>query len=137
MSLVPVELPFLVELPTPIEPPLPSMSSQNNNEELKKPVCIQKQPNPKFSPKNKPADTTTLPQNLPFPESFSIRVQLAIKNGSVAPERTQLIADVGIFYYGLSSHPKQGDYKRIAILVCEKFPELRDSSQASYWVSIT
>ncbi|XP_028419230.1 uncharacterized protein LOC114544961 [Dendronephthya gigantea] len=61
---------------------------------------------------------------------------MAIKNGSVAPERTQLIADVGTFYYGLSSHPKQGDYKRIAILVCEKFPELRDFNQASYWVSI-
>ncbi|XP_028395728.1 uncharacterized protein LOC114519757, partial [Dendronephthya gigantea] len=83
-----------------------------------------------------PNSVDTLPQNLPFPERLSIKVEAAINNGSVASERTQLIADIGTFYFGLSHHPRQGDYKRIAILVCERFPELRDSNPSNYWVSI-
>ena len=126
-------VPVGLVVPFPIEPPIPFVSlmpieaslscnsSQSSNEELKKTVVIQNQSELKCSPRNKAVDTDNLPHNLPFPENFSIHVESAIKNGSVAPEQTQLIADVGTFYYGLSTHPKQGDYKRIAILVCQKF----------------
>ena len=74
--------------------------------------------------------------NLPFPNRFSIRVEKAIEDGNVLPVRRQLIADVGIFYSGICSHPQQGDYKRMAIMICDKFPELKDSNNARYWVSV-
>ena len=34
----------------------------------------------------------------------------------------------------LASHPQQGDYKRMALLTCEKFPSLKDSDPSKYWV---
>ncbi len=75
-----------------------------------------------------------LPDPLPFPDNFSVAVQQAISNGSVLPVRRQLINDIGSFYLGLTNHPQQGDYKRMALLICQKFPELRDTSPSSYWV---
>ena len=76
-----------------------------------------------------------LPDPLPFPSNFSIAVQQAIDQGSILPVRRQFVSDVGLFYFGLTSHPQQGDYKRIALLICQKFPELRDTTPATYWVS--
>ena len=75
-----------------------------------------------------------LPGHLPFPDRFSIRVEEAISNHDILSVRRQLICDLGSFYYALSKHPLQGDYKRIALAVCDKFPDLRDSSPSSYWV---
>ena len=85
-SPVPVGLtvPFHVEpliafvSPMPIEASSPSSSSQSINEELKKTVVIQNQSELKCSPRNKAIHTDNLPQNLPFPENFSIRVESAI-----------------------------------------------------------
>jgi len=42
--------------------------------------------------------------------------------------------DLGSFYYALSKHPLQGDYKRMTLGVCDKFPDLRDSNPSTYWV---
>lgn len=78
-----------------------------------------------------------LPDPLPFPCNFSVVVQRAIDNGSVLSVRRHLVNDIGSFYLGLTSHPQQGDYKRIALLVCKKFPELRDSTPSNYWVSFS
>lgn len=125
--------------PSVMRTPLKPLDSQMNNEESvesckgKTVGLPQKKCN--FQSDKTPNSSEALPQNLPFPERLSIKVEAAISNGSVVHERTQLIADVGTFYYGLSRHPRQGDYKRIAILVCERFPELRDSNPSNYWVS--
>lgn len=70
-----------------------------------------------------------LPANLPFPSKFSMRVETAIESGNVLKVRRQLIADFGMFYIGMCPNPQQGDYKRIAIVICEKFPELKDSTE--------
>jgi hypothetical protein len=70
---------------------------------------------------------------LPFPNNFSVAVQQAIDNGSVLSVWRHLVNDIGSFYFGLTSHPQQGDYKRIALLICKKFPELRDSTP-TWWV---
>lgn len=78
-----------------------------------------------------------LPDPLPFPNNFSVAVQQAIDNGSVLSVRRHLVNDIGSFYFGLTSHPQQGDYKRIALLICKKFPELRDSTPSNYWVSFS
>ena len=75
-----------------------------------------------------------LPHHLPFPDRFSIRVEEAITSDNILSVRRQLISDVGSFYYALSKHPLQGDYKRMALAVCDKFPDLRDSNPSSYWV---
>lgn len=75
-----------------------------------------------------------LPGHLPFPDRFSIRVEEAICNNNILSVRRQLISDLGSFYYALSKHPLQGDYKRMALAVCDKFPDLRDSNPSSYWV---
>ena len=75
-----------------------------------------------------------LPDHLPFPERFSIRVEKAIRDGNVLSVRSQLIADISTFYYRLASHPQQGDYKRMALLTCEKFPSLKDSDPSKHWV---
>lgn len=76
-----------------------------------------------------------LPDPLPFPNNFSVAVQQAIDNETVLSVRQHLVNDIGSFYFGLTSHPQQGDYKRIALLICKKFPELRDSTPSNYWVS--
>ena len=68
-----------------------------------------------------------------FP-SECVRVENAIRDGNVLSVRSQLIADISTFYYGLASHPQQGDYKRMALLTCEKFPSLKDSDPSKYWV---
>ena len=78
-----------------------------------------------------------LPDPLPFPSNFSVVVQEAMDNGNVLPVRRHLVNDIGSFYFGLTSHPQQGDYKWIALLICKKFPELRDSTPSSYWVSFS
>ncbi len=88
---------------------------------------------PQKSPKEK-LSVLGLPDHLPFPERFSIRVENAIRDGNVLSVRSQLIADISTFYYGLASHPQQGDYKRMALLTCEKFPSLKDSDPSKYWV---
>ena len=75
----PVEPPIPFVSPMPIEASLQSSSSQSRNEELKKTVVIQYQSESKCSPRNKAVDTDNLPQNLPFPENFSICVKSAIK----------------------------------------------------------
>ncbi len=74
---------------------------------------------------------TGLPANLPFPDRFSMKVEMAINAGNILPQRKQLIAT---FYYSICSNPLQGDYKCIAIKMCEKFPELKDSTGPRYWV---
>ena len=58
-----------------------------------------------------------------------MRVETAIESGNVLKVRRQLIADFGMFYIGMCPNPQQGDYKRIAIVICEKFPELKDSTE--------
>jgi hypothetical protein len=123
---------------TPFKP-LDACDSQKNNEESVG-SCEEKtvgltQIKCNYQSGKSPNSDEALPHNLPFPERLSIKVEAAISNRSVVSERTQLIADVSTFYYGLSRHPRQGDYKRIAILVCERFPELRDSNPSNYWVS--
>lgn len=76
-----------------------------------------------------------LPLNLSFPDKFSIRVKSAITAGNVLPVRRQLIADIATFYHGLCSTLRQGDYKRIAMKMCERFPELKeDITDSQYWV---
>lgn len=75
-----------------------------------------------------------LPEILPFPSRFSRCVENAMEKGSVLPVRTFVIADIGAFFYGMTSHPKQGEYKRMALLTCKKFPELKDSNPTNYWV---
>jgi hypothetical protein len=61
-------------------------------------------------------------------------VETAIESGNVLKVRRQLIADFGMFYIGMCPNPQQGDYKRIAIVICEKFPELKDSIASRFWV---
>ena len=80
------------------------------------------------------AEKTRLPDHLPFPDRFSITVEQAISANQVLSVRRQLISDLGAFYFALSKHPLQGDYKRMALLICNKFPDLRDSNPSSYWV---
>ena len=75
-----------------------------------------------------------LPGHLPFPDRFSIRVEEAISSDNILSVRRQLISDLGSFYYALSKHPLQGDYKRMALAIRDKFPDLRDSNPSSYWV---
>ena len=75
-----------------------------------------------------------LPLHLPFPDRYSIKVEKAIEAGNVLPVRRQLIADLATFYHGLCSEPLQGDYKRMALKACERFPELKDVTGSSYWV---
>ena len=84
---------------------------------------------------NSPTSKARLPDHLPFPDHFSIRVEEAIASNQVLAVRKQLISDIGAFYFALSKHPLQGDYKRIALRICDKFPDLRDSCPSSYWVS--
>ena len=84
---------------------------------------------------NQKDKTCGLPDHLPFPNKFSMKVEAAIAQGNILIARKQLISDVGMFYYGMATHPYQGDYKRIAIKVCEKFPQLKDSNASSFWVS--
>ena len=76
-----------------------------------------------------------LPDPLPFPDNFSVAVQQAIKSGFVITVRRQLVNDIGSFYMGITSTPQQGDYKRRALLICQKFPELRDTTPSNYCVS--
>ena len=83
---------------------------------------------------NTPASKARLPDHLPFPDHFSIRVEEAIALNQVLSVRKQLISDIGAFYFALSKHPLQGDYKRMALRICDKFPDLRDSCPSSYWV---
>ena len=61
---------------------------------------------------------TRLPDQLPFPERFSIRTEEAISADKIRSVRRQLVADLGSFYYSLSNHPLQGAYKRMALAVC-------------------
>ena len=75
-----------------------------------------------------------LPLNLPFPDRFSIKVEKAIQDGNVLSMRRSLIAEICTFYSGICSNPQQGDYKRIAIKTCEKFPELKDVTGSRFWV---
>ena len=84
-------------------------------------------------PANVSTTSSGLPTVLPFPKRFSVRVETAISAGNVLPVRRYLIADVGSFYLGLTSHPSPTDYKRVAVLLCEKFPELKDGS-SEFWV---
>lgn len=79
---------------------------------------------------------STLPTHLPFPDRFSIKVENSIANGNVLSARKQLIADIGQFYYGIASHPIHGDYRKMAIRTCERFPELKDSNSPNFWVRI-
>ena len=109
----------------------PTKMSQNNIDTCSTPIPCTKSKkvvaNDSGSGKQKYGNSP-LPNPLPFPSNFSIAVQQAIDKGSVLPVRRQLISDIGLFYFGLTSHPQQGDYKRIALLICEKFPELRDTT---------
>lgn len=98
------------------------------------PASVKSNQSCESSLKRKPYGNSPLPGPLPFPDNFSGAVQQGIANGSVVPVRRQLINDVGSFYLGLTTHPQQGDYKRMALLICQKFPELRDTSRSSYWV---
>jgi len=75
-----------------------------------------------------------LPAHLSFLDKFSIRVEEAISSDIILSVRKQLFSGLGSFYYALSKHPLQGDYKRMALAVCDKFPNLRDSNPSSYWV---
>ena len=60
-----------------------------------------------------------LPFNLPFPDRFSIKVEMAIADGNVLPARRQLVADIATFYHGICQTPLQGNYKRIAVKMCK------------------
>ena len=75
-----------------------------------------------------------LPLNLPFPDIFSIKVEKAIQGGNVLPMRRSLVAEICAFYSGFCNNPQQGDYKRMAMKTCEKFPELKDLTGSRYWV---
>ena len=83
---------------------------------------------------NSPASKARLPDHLPYPDHFSIRMEEAIASKQVLSVRKQLISDIGAFYFAPSKHPLQGDYKRMALRICDKFPDLRDSCPSSYWV---
>lgn len=85
------------------------------------------------SPKNAKTNLG-LPLHLPFPDRFSIKVEKAIESGNVLPVRRQLIADLATFYHGHCSEPLQGDYKKMALKACERFPELKDVTGSSYCV---
>ena len=81
---------------------------------------------------------TRLPDQLPFPDTgvgFLSELRKPFLLIKVLFVRRQLVADLASFYYALSKHPLQGDYKRMALAVCNKFPDLRDSNPSSYWVS--
>lgn len=77
---------------------------------------------------------TKLSDELPYLDKFSIKVQEAIDDDKVLSVRRQLIAEVGSFYLTLSKYPQQGDYKRMAVKVCDQFPDLKDSNPSYYWV---
>ncbi|CAB4022226.1 Hypothetical predicted protein [Paramuricea clavata] len=80
-------------------------------------------------------DSSALLTHLPFPDRLSIKVETAIASGNVLSARKQLIAAVGLgFFYDLVTHPQHGDYKRMAIRTCEKFPELKDANSSTFWV---
>ena len=64
---------------------------------------------------------------------FQKRVETAIE-GNFLPVRKHLISNIGTIYLVLTSHPNHGDYKRMAVLICEKFPELKDASASYFWV---
>ena len=48
-----------------------------------------------------------LPDQLTFPDRFSIRVEEAISADNILSVRRQLISDLGSFYYALSKHSLQ------------------------------
>ena len=79
-------------------------------------------------------EETKLSDELPFPNKFSIKVQKAIDADKVLSVRRELIAELASFYSTLSKYPHQGDYKRMALKVCDQFPDLRDSNPSHYWV---
>ncbi|XP_028415713.1 uncharacterized protein LOC114539287 [Dendronephthya gigantea] len=95
-------------------------------------------PSPKMkkTPKMEKSKAAGLPTDMGFPERFSMKVERAIEEGNILPVRRQLIADIAQFYQGLSNSPQQGDYKRIALKTCEKFPQLKDSTGTNFWASV-
>ena len=99
----------------------------------KEPVAKECKPSTSKPSKNDKSNLG-LPLHLPFPDRYSIKVEKAIEAGNVLPVRRQLIADFATFYHGLCSEPLQGDYKRMALKACERFPELKDVTGSSYWV---
>ena len=99
----------------------------------KEPVAKECKPSTSKPSKNDKSNLG-LPLHLPFPDRYSIKVEKAIEAGNVLPVRRQLIADLATFYHGLCSEPLQGDYKRMALKACERFPELKDVTGSSYWV---
>ena len=75
---------------------------------------------------------TGLPDHLPLPDRFSIRIEEAVSADQVLSVRRQIIVDLGSFHYALSKRPLLGDYKRMALAIYNKFPDLRDSNPSSY-----
>ena len=80
--------------------------------------------------------TKNIPEPVPFPDRWSPRVQAAIDSSRLPEVRKQFITDAGGFYYGMCKHPAQGDYRRIAIALCNKFPVLRDPNDLKFYVSV-
>ena len=78
------------------------------------------------------SSTVVKSDHLPFPDRFSIRIEEAVSADQVLSVRRQIIVDLGSFHYALSKRPLLGDYKRMALAIYNKFPDLRDSNPSSY-----
>jgi len=91
--------------------------------------------------KIKPTKTTTkqsrLPNPCPAPTMFSQKTMIAVQNNQlIGTKKIALLREASLYYYGYCQNPTSDEHSTMAMVLCEKYPQLKDKQYKAHdWVS--
>ena len=78
-----------------------------------------------------------LPNPCPLPTNFSSQSTAAIKNNQLMGlSKFRFLRECAEYYFGICPKPTPNEYIRMAQMLCDTFPQLKDKDDGEHWVSV-